>query len=61
MIACDGCGSSAPPNHAASFPDREWIGIVLGFDHGPSRYLDVCSWECLATVVASRIAEEATA
>jgi hypothetical protein len=56
-ITCDGCGKPAPDgySHVAPFfsDDKEWMSITGGYSDVK---LDVCSWECLATVVATEIA-----
>lgn len=53
MTACDGCGQAAPEGHAHSFPRRGWVSIDSS---DPFEHMDACSWECLATIVASRFA-----
>lgn len=52
---CDGCGKPAPKGYlhryASVTGDRQWISVdSLDVD------VDVCSWACLATVVAAEIA-----
>ncbi|MGI8776921.1 MAG: hypothetical protein ACR2LJ_05935 [Acidimicrobiales bacterium] len=48
----------APAGYLWSFPRDGWMHVLGSgrMDDG----VDVCSWECLATVVAARIAEGAT-
>ncbi len=58
ITRCDGCGEPAPPNYNSIIPPEEWM-------HVNGRYLedqwDVCSWDCLATLVAATSSEQATA
>lgn len=56
-VTCDGCGKPAPHRYSHVAPmlsdDPEWMAITGGYS---DVRLDVCSWACLATVVAAEIA-----
>ena len=55
VTSCDGCAAMAPTDYNPIFAHRaSWIHLY-GPDIGDE--LDACSWGCLATIVAARIAE----
>jgi hypothetical protein len=67
MTACDGCGQPAPEQHSSTFPAAGWISGSRGStadcyavdEMVPHTRFDACSWACLASIVASNIAEGA--
>ncbi len=58
VSSCDGCNTMGRAGYIWMYPLDGWMH-VLG-SGGMDDEVDVCSWECLATVVAARIAEGAT-
>jgi len=53
---CDGCDTPAPRDYNFMFPRHGWLHVFGRRDDGG---VDVCSWACLATVVAARITASA--
>jgi len=54
VTSCDGCDAMAPPGYCWAYPAHGWIHIDT---EKPRGTLHACSWACLATIVAARIAE----
>lgn len=55
--SCDGCGAIAPTDYTPLLAHRSaWLHL---YGPGLNEDRDACSWECLATIVAARIAEGA--
>lgn len=52
MTVCDACSEPAHPDYLAHFRLYGWLHVEDGLGG-----MDICSWECLATVVATRIAD----
>ena len=59
VSSCDGCDTMAPAGYLWSFPRDGYMHVRGSHDETLEDEVDVCSWECLATVVAARIAEGA--
>lgn len=54
VTVCDGCDATAYQGYLSISPRDGWMHLNASLgDHD----VDVCSWECLATVVARRVAE----
>ena len=50
VTSCDRCDEMAPADHNTMFPRDGWMTV-----YGARPHVDVCSWNCLATVVAAVI------
>ncbi len=55
---CDGCGEMAPTDfiRASVMWSHGWLHVA-GSGDSYDEDVDVCTWDCMATVVAARIAE----
>lgn len=60
VTSCDGCDEMAPRGYSSILPDDGWMHVKGRADFSFEDY-DVCSWQCLATLVAAKISEQATA
>lgn len=51
VTSCDGCNEMAPADYNTISPSKGRVHLRVRFHE-----FDACSWVCLATIVAARIA-----
>lgn len=56
VTGCDGCAEMAPVGNSPINPSKGWVHLQVRFHE-----IDACSWECVATIVAGKVAECADA
>jgi hypothetical protein len=53
-FTCDGCGTEAPAAHCHGIPAKGWHSLI----DERVRYLDACSWRCVAEIAQAQLVDE---